>query len=217
MKKGIATSIIASICCTWILSFALVGCTLNTSKPEDAFIGTWEMVELTNNGEPVSAGTLDAIRELGMEVVLNFKEDGSCSFSLFGQSVAGTWEATDATTGKMTLENQTYDLRIEDDKLRFEQDGSAFVLARSQEGEKSEQSASAGEVSSASAATSGASAQTPTETPTASSTASEPNTSAETTENDVGETTESAESESEENGETVTSEDEKSERAEEAA
>lgn len=154
MKKGI----IALMACVFALSLALVGCSgsgggsaSSASDPKAAWIGTWDLVEMEENGEITGADDLKALKELGLEVYLELNEDGSGALVLFGEGMKGAWEAKSATEGIFTIEGQTVNMTIADSKLTMEQSGSKLTFEK---GEPRSSSSASAEASSAASASS---------------------------------------------------------------
>ena len=126
-KKGV----IALLSCVFALSLALVGCGGNNAEAaKAAFAGTWDLVEMSQNGEVTGSEDLETLKSLGLEVYVNLNEDGTSALVLFGETIDGTWEATSTTEGKITMEGQDVSMKIEDSKLTFEQEGATLTFEK---------------------------------------------------------------------------------------
>ena len=156
MKKGI----IALMACVFALSLALVGCSSggsssggasSSSDPKDAWVGTWDLVEMEENGEVTGAEDLKQLKDLGLEVYLQLDEDGAGSLVLFGEAMKGAWEAKSATEGVFTIENQTVNMALDGTKLTMEQSGSKLTFEKGEARSSGSAASASAEASSASA------------------------------------------------------------------
>lgn len=136
-KKGV----IAAISCAFALCLALAGCGGGQSSADaakeakEAFAGTWDLVEMTQDGEQTGAEDLEMLKSLGLEVFVNLEEDGTAALVLFGTPLEGTWEAASTTEGTLVLDGQEVAMTITDSKLTFEDQGSSLTFEK---GEKKE-------------------------------------------------------------------------------
>lgn len=154
MKKGIIVSLFA---CVFALSLALVGCGGGGGDAKAAWIGTWDLTEMEESGQVTSSEDIEMLKELGLTVNLELKDDGTGALVLFGEAMDGKWEAKSATEATFTYEGQTIDMKIADGKLTMEQSGSKLTFAKGAASSASAASASAASAS-ASAASESASA-----------------------------------------------------------
>lgn len=149
MKKGI----IAALACVFALSLALVGCSGGTSANDKAaWVGTWDLYEMDDNGTVTSSDDIELLRSLGLDVYLELNEDGTSSLVLFGEAAEGTWEAKSATEATITISGEQINLTIQDEKIKMTQNDQTLVFAKG-EPRTSDASASA-DASSASSASS---------------------------------------------------------------
>ena len=129
-KKGV----IALMACVFALCLALVGCGGGGGNSAEAnkaaFTGTWNLVEMNQDGQVTGSDDLETLKALGLEVYVNLNEDGTAALVLFGEAMEGTWEATSATAGSITLEGQQVSMTIEDSKLKFEQEGASLTFEK---------------------------------------------------------------------------------------
>ena len=133
-------SIIVLLGCVVALSLALVGCANNSSAnssaaAKQALVGTWDLVEIVQDGQPASKDELETIKGLGLDIFLNLNEDGTAALVLFGEVQEGTWEVTSSTAGKLVLADHAIEMTIDNSQLKFEQAGTALTFAK---GEKKE-------------------------------------------------------------------------------
>ena len=151
MKKGLIVGLFA---CVFALSLALVGCG-GGGDVKAAWVGTWDLSEREEDGEVTSSDDIQMLKELGLTVQLELKEDGTGALVLFGESMQGKWEAKSATDATFTYEGQTINMKIADGKLTMEQNNSKLTFVK---GTASSASASAASASASAAATSATSA-----------------------------------------------------------
>ena len=145
--------------CVFALSLALVGCGGdNGEAAKKAFTGTWDLIEMEQNGEVTGQEDLETLKSLGLEVYVNLNEDGSAALVLFGEPMEGTWTAKSATEGTITLEGQEVKMTIADSKLKFEQSGSSLTFKKG-EAKDTPSATSASTTGSASAESASASAE----------------------------------------------------------
>ena len=147
MKKGI----IALLACVFALSLALVGCGGGGGGGDvkSAWIGSWELVELEENGQVTTSDDIQMLKDLGLTVTLELNEDGNSALVLFGEATNGTWEAKSTTEGTFKIEDQAVDMKIADGKLTMEQNGSKLTFQKGEAASGSSAAAS-GSASSAS-------------------------------------------------------------------
>lgn len=155
MSKKLAVIAMAGLIA---LCLALVGCSSASEKAaaKAAFAGTWDLVEMDNNGEITSQEDIELMKSFGLEVYVNLNEDDSAQLVLFDTPLEGTWEASSETAGKITLEDQSVDMTIEESRLTFLQEGIALIFEKGEaKAPVSSESASAsGESASASSSVS---------------------------------------------------------------
>lgn len=132
-KKGLAIL----LGCVFALSLALFGCNGggngSASDPasfKKAFTGTWNLVEMSQDGQVTSSDDLETLRALGLEVYVNLNADGTSVLVLFGESLDGTWDASSATQGSITMNNSEVGMTLADSRLTFEQNGTTMVFEK---------------------------------------------------------------------------------------
>ena len=135
--------IVALLCCMFSLCFALTGCgggessSSSSASADDgasakaAFAGTWDLTGLVRDGQETSKQDIESLTNLGYEVYLNLNEDGTSKLSLFDRDpVTGTWEASSATAGTITMQGSTIDMTIEGDTLTVAQNNSSMTFKK---------------------------------------------------------------------------------------
>lgn len=118
MKKRCLGILAMVIACALVL----VGCSNAAEQGKKAFAGVWSLDGVVMSGTAMTEDEMAIAQALGTYLTLN--EDGTGSFEMMGMEVAGTWSATDATTGKITLTDESelgmsgeQGMKLEDDKL----------------------------------------------------------------------------------------------------
>lgn len=136
MTKRLWTTL--AIACA--LCLALVGCgskgSASKADPKDAFVGSWEVTSMVNGGEETSMEDLEQLKGLGMFVYLDLNEYGTFSLDVLGSPMTGTWEATDESTGTITLSGSSAPLTLKDGQLTLEQDASSMTFKKIDPSEK---------------------------------------------------------------------------------
>ena len=139
MKRS---GIVALLCCMFSLCFALVGCGGGESSSSSAssddgasakatFAGTWDLTGLVRDGQETSKQDIESLTNLGYEVYLNLNEDGTSKLALFDKDpITGTWDASSATAGTITMQGSTIDMTIEGDALTIAQNNSSMTFKK---------------------------------------------------------------------------------------
>lgn len=116
------------------LCLALVACGGKSAAPSvdtTPFVGTWEIYEMESDGETTSNEDVQLLKDLlGISVYLDVNEDGSMALDVFGETMEGTWEATDASTLAAVLDGQPVDVTLDGDKLTVTQNGSSIIFVK---------------------------------------------------------------------------------------
>ena len=128
MKKGI----IALLACMFALSLALVGCGGGGGDAKAAWVGSWDLVEMEENGQVTTSDDLQMLKDLGITVTLELNEDGTAALVIFGEKAEGEWEAKSATEGTFKAEDAAVDMKIADGKLTMEQNGEKLVFEKAE-------------------------------------------------------------------------------------
>lgn len=124
--------------CALAASLALVGCSGSGStsadgastatdaetestasvNPAENLVGTWEVSDMTENGEPVSADEIQAMKDMGLNITLVLAEDGTAGMDVLGDVMeGGAWEMSNATEGAITFNGVTLPITISNGEL----------------------------------------------------------------------------------------------------
>ena len=115
MRGGLKKAL-AALACSIVMCLMVAGCGNNEAYKAD-FIGTWEITDMSVEGEQTSDVDLELMKEFGLTVYLELDEDGKASLELFGEASDGTWEATGQKQGKLTFNDSSATIAIDDDGL----------------------------------------------------------------------------------------------------
>ena len=152
MSKKVLFAVLA---CAFTLCLGLAGCGSGggNNAAKEAFAGTWDLVEMNENGNVTTREDLETLKAFGLEVYVNLNEDDTAALVLFGESIDGSWVAKSETEGTLTLADQAVNMTIADGQLTFEQEGSSltFEKGEAKDTPKAEASASASASASSSA------------------------------------------------------------------
>lgn len=129
--------------CACVLTCVLITCLVFTGcnkKKEDYrkdFVGTWEIVDITQTEKSFTEQQLNEMKTHGLNVYLDLREDGTSELDLFGSTTAGTWQATSWHKAKMTMKEQAIELHILDNGLlELSQDKDVMQFKQIEESEK---------------------------------------------------------------------------------
>lgn len=110
------------------LCLVLMGCGNKTEEapvdPKADFVGTWEVTSMAKDGETTDQESLDAMKAFGLNLYLELAEDGSAKLENFGNSMEGTWTATEVGKGTLTLQGNGVPMVLDDGHLTVEQNES---------------------------------------------------------------------------------------------
>lgn len=126
--------------------FSLIGCGSTVSSSGGAqtasgsmatnqtFPGVWEAIELSQGERFITTEQLDSLRNLGMNIYLELKNDGGLSLRLFEDTEqSGTWETISATEASATLgENEEVSLVLRGENLLFNQEDGSMKFAKTE-------------------------------------------------------------------------------------
>lgn len=121
-------------CAIAVLCLGLFACGGASADAKKAYVGSWKLTGMTENGEAISEDDMALMEAFGMTVSLTVSEDGSFDLTYFGESQKGKWEAKSATEASFTVEGDTVPATLKDGKLTlseseteltFEKDDSA--------------------------------------------------------------------------------------------
>lgn len=116
------------------LCLVLAGCTSGGAgggaDAAKSFIGDWKLVGMEENGEATSSEDIALMEQMGVTVTLSFKEDKSCTLSVFGEEMPGTWEAKSPSEAAITIEGQTVVATLANEVLTLEDDGTKMMFGK---------------------------------------------------------------------------------------
>lgn len=116
---------------TCALCVGLVSCGSPAEDYMPGFVGTWELSSLEGSEEGMSADDFAILKERGMVASLDLKDDGTCSFDLFGDVREGTWEAPAADAARITVADQVSDVALAGDTLTITQNtGQSLIFTK---------------------------------------------------------------------------------------
>ena len=70
------------------------------------------------------------MEQMGVTVTLSFKEDKSCTLSVFGEETSGTWEAKSPSEAAITIEGQTVVATLANEVLTLEDNGTKMMFGK---------------------------------------------------------------------------------------
>lgn len=135
-----------ALCCTFVFCLVLAGCSGGnastaasgtsatsasaasaTSTSADAakaaFVGTWDIIEITNKGKTTSKLEIDAMKKNGQDFFATFDEDGTLTLvtGTGDNVVKGAWEAKSTTEGTLAGSGgKSFKMNIEGDQLTID-------------------------------------------------------------------------------------------------
>ena len=123
--------IIALMSCIFALSLAMAGCGGNPADAgKTAFVGTWDLVEMSQEGSTTSSDDIKTLKDLGLEVFVNINDDGTMALVLFGSVLEGTWTATNAQEGTANLGGQDTTMKLDGNRLTIENNDTSLVFEK---------------------------------------------------------------------------------------
>lgn len=109
--------------------FALVACTQGSAADGKALAGTWELDSMEGKGSTTTSEDLAALKDTVGGVYLVLSEDGTAEFEMFGITTSGTWKATGANAGKVTMDSGSSEVSAQEQSMTLE--GDKLVLKSS--------------------------------------------------------------------------------------
>lgn len=130
MRKRIA--LVAALALSAALAFVLVGCGGGGGNNKANFVGTWDLIGMTNDSgsEELTASDLETMKSMGLSATMTLSEDGKMTFDFLGEKLEGTWEAKSATEGSATVDGETVVMKLDGEKLVFEQGGDSLTFVK---------------------------------------------------------------------------------------
>lgn len=96
----------------------------------DAWVGTWNLYEMEQDGERTTNRQLKTLEENDLSVDLVLESDGTLSLNLFGEKIEGTWSAESTEQGSAEMEGQAIDMSMSKSKLVLEEDDASLTFER---------------------------------------------------------------------------------------
>ena len=156
-KKNRTPLIIGIVAAVAIVIIAIVAVVL--LKPggnaKAAYVGDWQMVRGSESG--LEESNLTYLRQEGMTIDLTLKEDGTGTYSLFGEKTAVTWDASSASVGTLSFSGAKFDMALKDGELTLSSSGASMTFKKTSEISTPTKSSSASSSSSSSKSSSSAS------------------------------------------------------------
>lgn len=121
--KTITKKIVVSLVVMACMSFLLLGC----SKKESKFVGNWTIESMGVEGQMLNVADLGGDESLAASITVN--KDGTLSMSMADESNDGTWEDKGGKV-TMTIDGDTVDVTLEDDKATISIDGATLVFKK---------------------------------------------------------------------------------------
>ena len=123
--------LITVLAATFAILFVLAGCSSKYSGDYTKnFVGDWKLVEVDESGRVATEDDLSMAEAYGISVGLTVNENGTFTFSYFGEEDTGEWSARSATEAEFVIEGQPANASLTDEKLSIEQDGTKLVFGR---------------------------------------------------------------------------------------
>lgn len=123
MKKA---GFIVLAACAVALCFGLLACGSGRAEEDEKnFIGKWELESTKSDDESITMTAEDvaSMKEEGYTCTLSLEKSKAAVLNIFGEITEGTWEASSADAGKVTIGDQDIEMKIENDRLVLIQDG----------------------------------------------------------------------------------------------
>lgn len=126
MRKAVAALLVGAV----VFGMALSGCS-GSQDVKSAWVGKWDMSEMANDGQKVTAEQMQALRLMGMEMYLQLDADGKFTLVFGDQEVTGTWEAKSTTAGSIEINGKTTDMTLTGETLEIAGGGTTMSFTRS--------------------------------------------------------------------------------------
>ena len=99
-------------------------CACSSGKKTD-LTGEWQLLRIDSETDPLSEEDMKQLRDLGLNVVLTLKEDGTGTFDMYSDVNDITYDVKEM---KLTLEGSSVDMRYENGLLILSEEGIATRL-----------------------------------------------------------------------------------------
>ncbi len=125
-----------SLACVLALLFSLSACG-QKEDPNKAFMGTWTLSAITNNGTDASEDVMDALNKSGLTYQLIMNSDLSGTLDLAGTQSNFTWAANEDDTTQALLDAEGNQLTVtlqEDGTLLMNEGDMALTFTKQESG-----------------------------------------------------------------------------------
>lgn len=154
-----AFKVACAVVCVMSLCIVLVGCGSKNSSGSKAgadLIGDWTVTSMETGGETMD---MTSYSSLGYYITLTINEDGTCIYRMTDEEdTTGTWTGKDASTGTVTILDETFDASIDGGNLVLVDGSDKLILASGISSEASSAAGMSGSSSGSSTSTSGSTA-----------------------------------------------------------
>ena len=99
-------------------------CACSSGKKVD-LTGDWQLLRIESENDPFSEEDMENLRNLGLNIVLSLKEDGTGTFDMYSDVSDVTY---DARQMKLSMQGSTLDMRYENDLLILSEEGITTLL-----------------------------------------------------------------------------------------
>ena len=117
-RKTVGSAVMRGLTILLVLVLALSVTACGKSDFSKNFVGTWEITAVEAEGMTVSG---DMLAQFGMTGLLELKADKTLTIEILEEdATVGKWEAKDATTLSVSIEEDTVECVLADGKLTME-------------------------------------------------------------------------------------------------
>lgn len=127
MRKVITVLLVGAV----VFGIALLGCS-GSQDVKSAWIGKWDVSEMSGDGQEVTSDQVQALRVLGMDMYLQLDADGKLTLVLGDEAVTGAWEADSATAGSIEMNGQKTEMTLSDGTLKITASGTTISFVKSE-------------------------------------------------------------------------------------
>ena len=117
MKRKLLTLILITV-----MVFSLAACK-GSGKSKPSPVGTYNISALVEDGEETTAEELEILKEMGLDISLELKEDKTGTIQLFGEEIEITWD-----NDYINLEGESIPYTFDGTDLVIEQEDSKMVF-----------------------------------------------------------------------------------------
>ena len=127
-RKTVGSAVMRGLTILLVLVLALSVTACGKSDFSKNFVGTWEITAVEAEGMTVSG---DMLAQFGMTGLLELKADNTLTIEILEEDATdGKWEAKDATTISVTIEEDSVECVLADGKLTMEIEGVKMIFTK---------------------------------------------------------------------------------------